>query len=119
MKSTTYATWTVLAAAYNIRHKSVVIIVQGVPEKASHFLNEITLEIWSQKTQFRCFWNAETYNYFFIQKISKIKLACEDGVTEVNHTISGAKFLHVAFLLVFIGIFHLFGTKSAYSLTRW
>ena len=38
-------------------------------------------------------------------KISKIKLAYQDRVTEVNDTKSQAKFLRVAFSLVFIGIF--------------
>ena len=33
--------------------------MQGVSEKASHFENEITLEISNQKAQFKCFWNAE------------------------------------------------------------
>ena len=41
------------------------------------------------------------------------------GVTEVKDTKSQAKFLHIAFPLVVIGIFQLFGTKCGYSLTYW
>ena len=41
------------------------------------------------------------------------------GVTEVNNTKSRAKFSHVAFSLVFIGVFRLFGSKCGYSLRYW
>ena len=44
------------------------------------------------------------------------KLACQDGVTEINDTKLRARFLHVAFSLVSIRIFGLFGTKNGYSL---
>ena len=36
-----------------------------VPEKTSHFQNQITLETWGHKAQFRCFCNAEIHSYFF------------------------------------------------------
>ena len=39
--------------------------------------------------------------------------------TEVNDTKSRAKCLHVAFSLVFIAIFGLFGGKCGYSLRYW
>ena len=52
-------------------------------------------------------------------KILKIKLAFQDGVTKVNDTKSRAKFLLVAFSLVFNPIFQLSGTKCGYSLTYW
>ena len=38
--------------------------IQGVPGKASHFQNEITLEISGQNAQFRCFGNAKMHSYF-------------------------------------------------------
>ena len=41
----------------------------------------------------------------------EIKLTCQDGVADVNNTNSQAKFLHVAFFLVFKGIFRPFGAK--------
>ena len=44
------------------------------------------------------------YSYFFMSQIFKIKLAYEDGVTEVNNTKSQAKFLHVAFFLAFLAL---------------
>ena len=59
------------------------------------------------------------YSYFFMQQIFKIKLACQDGVIEVNNTISQAKFLHVVLCLVFKGTFRLFGAKCGYSLRYW
>ena len=43
-----------------------IYIIQGIPEKASHIQNEITLKIWDHKSQFRCFWNAEISSFFFI-----------------------------------------------------
>ena len=47
---------------YNKRMKlSDFQYLQSVAEKASHFENEITLEISDQKAQFRCFWNDEMY----------------------------------------------------------
>ena len=47
------------------------------------------------------------------------KLACQERVTGVNNTKSQAKFVHVAFSLVFIGIFRLFRTKCGYFLRHW
>ena len=38
-----------------------LIHIKGVPEKVSHFKNETSkkkIEIWNQKAQFSCFWNA-------------------------------------------------------------
>ena len=40
--------------------------IQGVPEKASHFQNEITQEMWAHEVHFRCFWNAEMYIVTFL-----------------------------------------------------
>ena len=51
----------------------------GCPVKVSDFSSEVTLEIWRQKAQFRCLWNAEMYSYFFIQQILKFKIDCQDG----------------------------------------
>ena len=59
------------------------------------------------------------YSYFFIRQIFKIKLASQDGVTEVNNTKSQATFLHVVFCLVLKGIFRLFEAKCGYSLRYW
>ena len=42
---------------------------------------------------------------------SKIKLACQEGDSERNDTKSLAKFHHVVFSLVFIGILRHFRTK--------
>ena len=53
------------------------------------------------------------YNYFFIQQMFKMKLACQDGVTEIDDTKSRLKFLLVVFSVVFkVVVFsRLFGTK--------
>ena len=42
-------------------------------------------------------------------KMKKLWKDVRTGVTEVNDTKSRAKFFHLAFLLVFIGIFRLLG----------
>ena len=47
---------------------------------------------------------------FSYDKYLKLSLLVRTGVTEVNDTKSRAKFLNVAFSLVFKGIFRLFGT---------
>ena len=54
-----------------------------------------------------------------MQQMFKLKLACQDGVIEVNNTLSQAKFPHVAFCLVFKETFRLFGAKCGYSLSYW
>ena len=59
------------------------------------------------------------YSHFFTSEIFKIKLACQDGVTDVNNTKSQAKFLHIAFCLVLNGIFRLFEAKCGYSSRYW
>ena len=38
--------------AKNVPLRDAKCVIQGVPEKAPHFQDEITLEIWGQKAQF-------------------------------------------------------------------
>ena len=54
---------------------------------------------------------------FSYNKYLKSSELVRTGVTEVSDTKSRAKFIHVTFSIVFIGIFRLFGTKSGYSVT--
>ena len=111
--------WSLLILSWFHQSCANCVHLQGVPIKASHFQNAITLKIWGQKAQFSCFWNAEIYSYFFKWQIFKIKLACQDGVTEVNNTKSQTKFLHIAFCLALKVIFRLFKAKCGYSLRYW
>ena len=53
---------------------------------------------------------------FLYDKYLKLSLLVRTGVTEVNSTNSRAKFIHVVFSFVFIGIVRLFGTKYGYFL---
>ena len=48
---------------------------------------------------------------FSYNKYLKLSYHVRTGITEVNDTKSGAKFLYITFSLVFMGIFQLFGTK--------